>query len=183
MKSVTRCVWWVPLAAAPLLAQSPNSLFGVSPTPGNGSVSLTAPMQIIFLLTLLTILPAVIMSVTPFLRIITVLHFLRQALGTQTAPSNQVLVGIALFLSLLTIQPMANQIYDQAWTPMENGQMTVSQAAQEAAKPLRQLCVGAAIQQRLELRGSARVGIRPHPGLGESLGVGRLHVRQVLPHR
>jgi len=66
-----------------------------------------------------------------------VLHFLRQALGTQTAPSNQVLVGLALFLSLLSIEPMASQIYDQAWTPMENGQMTLPQAAQEAAKPLR----------------------------------------------
>jgi flagellar biosynthetic protein FliP len=49
-----------------------------------------------------------------------------------------VLVGLALFLSLLTISPMANQIYEQAWTPMENGQMTVPQAAQEAARPLRQ---------------------------------------------
>jgi flagellar biosynthetic protein FliP len=100
--------------------------------------ALSAPMQIVLLLTALTLLPAALMSVTPFLRITIVLHFLRQALGTQTAPSNQVLVGLALFLSLLTIQPMASQIYEQAWTPMDNGQMSVSQAAQEAAKPLRQ---------------------------------------------
>src|ERR1017187_9712284 len=100
--------------------------------------SLSAPMQIVLLLTALTLLPAAVVSVTPFLRITIVLHFLRQALGTQTAPSNQVLVGMALFLSLLTIQPMASQIYEQAWTPMENGRMTVPQAAQEAAKPLRQ---------------------------------------------
>jgi flagellar biosynthetic protein FliP len=121
------------LAACAAPAASPESWL-VSGKTG----SLSSPMQIVLLLTALTLLPAVFVSVTPFLRIITVLHFLRQALGTQTAPSNQVLVGIALFLSLLTIQPMANQIYDQAWTPMENGQMTVSQAAQEAAKPLRQ---------------------------------------------
>ena len=54
-------------------------------------------MQIVLLLTALTLLPAIIMSATPFLRIIVVLHFLRQALGTQTSPSNQVLVGLALF--------------------------------------------------------------------------------------
>ena len=81
--------------------------------------SLSAPMQIVLLMTALTLLPAALVSATPFLRISIVLHFLRQALGTQTAPSNQVLVGLALFLSLLTVQPMASQIYEQAWTPME----------------------------------------------------------------
>jgi flagellar biosynthetic protein FliP len=100
--------------------------------------SLSEPMQIVLLLTALTLLPAALVSVTPFLRTIIVLHFLRQALGTQTAPSNQVLVGLALFLSLLTISPMASQIYDRAWTPLDHGQMTVPQAAEEAAKPLRQ---------------------------------------------
>ena len=100
--------------------------------------TLSAPMQTVLLLTALTLLPAALVSVTPFLRTIIVLHFLRQALGTQTAPSNQVLVGLALFLTLLTMQPIAGQIYDKAWTPLENGQMTVEQAAQEAAQPLRQ---------------------------------------------
>jgi flagellar biosynthetic protein FliP len=99
--------------------------------------SLSAPMQIVLLLTALTLLPAALVSVTPFLRISIVLHFLRQALATQTAPSNQVLVGLALFLSLLTMQPMASQIYETAWTPMENGRISLPEAAQEAAKPLR----------------------------------------------
>ena len=67
---------------------------------------LGTPMQIIVLMTLLTLLPAILMSVTPFLRISIVLHFLRQALGTQTAPSNQVLVGLSLFLTLALIQPL-----------------------------------------------------------------------------
>ena len=100
--------------------------------------SMSAPMQIVLLLTALTLLPAALVSVTPFLRISIVLHFLRQALATQTAPSNQVLVGLAMFLSLLTIEPMASQIYEQAWIPLDHGQMTVPQAAQEAARPLRQ---------------------------------------------
>jgi flagellar biosynthetic protein FliP len=95
-------------------------------------------MQIIILLTALTLLPAVIMSVTPFLRISIVLHFLRQALGTQNAPSNQVLTGLALFLTLVTVQPMATRIYNEAWAPMERGEMTPSQAYETGGKPLKE---------------------------------------------
>ncbi len=78
-------------------------------------------MQIVLLLTALTMLPAILMSVTPFLRSVVVLHFLRQALGTQTTPSNQVLVGLALFVSLLVMQPVANDIYHKSWEPLEAG--------------------------------------------------------------
>ena len=103
-----------------------------------GQNALSAPMQIIILLTALTLLPAIVMSVTPFLRISIVLHFLRQALGTQNAPSNQVLTGLALFLTLVTIQPMATRIYNEAWAPMERGEMTVAQAYDAGGKPLKQ---------------------------------------------
>jgi flagellar biosynthesis protein FliP len=98
---------------------------------------LTAPMQILLLMTALTLLPAIIMSVTPFLRISIVLHFLRQALGTQQTPSNQVLTGLALFLSLVLVQPMATQIYKEAWEPAERGDLTAGQAYDAASKPLR----------------------------------------------
>ena len=76
-------------------------------------------MQIVILLTLLTLLPAAVMSVSPFLRIVIVLHFLRQALGTQSAPSNQVLVGLALFLAFLIMQPVVIDIYHRGWEPVE----------------------------------------------------------------
>ena len=102
-----------------------------------GQNSLSTPMQIIMLMTALTVLPAVIMSVTPFLRISIVLHFLRQALGTQTAPSNQVLTGLALFLTLVCIQPVASQIYKEAWQPMERGELTGLQAYDSGSKPLK----------------------------------------------
>jgi flagellar biosynthetic protein FliP len=94
-------------------------------------------MQIVVLLAALTLLPALVMSVTPFLRITLVLHFLRQALGTQTAPSNQVLIGLALFLTMLVMQPVWGEIYDHAWVPMQKGELTVSAAAQRAEPPLR----------------------------------------------
>ena len=99
--------------------------------------SVGIPMQIVILLTLLTLLPAVIMSITPFLRIAIVLHFLRQALGTQTVPSNQVLVGIALFLTILVIAPVATDIYHQGWEPLQNNTLTAEQAFDAGSKPLK----------------------------------------------
>ncbi|MEO8592017.1 MAG: flagellar type III secretion system pore protein FliP [Candidatus Solibacter sp.] len=116
-------------------AAAPGPLLGANLT--NGDQSISAPMQIVILMTLLTLLPAVLMSITPFLRIVIVLHFLRQALGTQSTPSNQVLVGLALFLSILVMQPIATDMYHQGWEPMEQGKLTTSQAFVEGARPLR----------------------------------------------
>src|SRR6476469_2029793 len=113
------------------------SSLGVS-TSGNGhGLTLSAPMQIALGLTLLTLLPAAIMCITPFLRITVVLHFLRQALGTQTAPSNQVLLGLSLFLSMLVVQPMFSEIYTKAWQPLEQGKITTDQAMDQGAAPLK----------------------------------------------
>ena len=105
--------------------------------PSKAGTSGGVTMQILLLLTALTFLPAAIMSMTPFLRITVVLHFLRQALGTQSTPSNQVLIGLALFLTILIMNPVATQIYDKAWRPMEAGQITAEQAMDEGSKPLR----------------------------------------------
>lgn len=102
-----------------------------------GQNALGAPMQIIILLTLLTLLPAIVMSVTPFLRISIVLHFLRQALGTQNTPSNQVLTGLALFLTLVSTGPLFSQIYREAWQPIERGDMTLAQAYDAGSRPLK----------------------------------------------
>jgi len=120
-----------PLFAAPA---EPLSLFGIST--GKGGSTVSVPMQVVILLTLMTLLPAAIMSITPFLRITVVLHFLRQALGTQTAPSNQVLLGLALFLSIVIMQPVAADMYHQGWEPMETGRLSPQQAMEEGAKPL-----------------------------------------------
>lgn len=98
---------------------------------------LSTPMQIIILMTLLTLLPAIIMSITPFLRISIVLHFLRQAMGTQTAPSNQVLLALSLFLTTVLIAPLGTQIYNEAWQPMERGDLTASEAWDAGTKPLK----------------------------------------------
>lgn len=125
-----------------------SSSLGVMVGKGN---AMSLPMQIVLLLTALAVLPAVVMSVTPFLRITVVLHFLRQALGTQTVPSNQVLIGLALFLTILIMQPVASQIYERAWTPMEDGQLTMSQAYAEGAQPLRSFLVRFAREKDVRL--------------------------------
>jgi flagellar biosynthesis protein FliP len=114
-----------------------NLLGAAPPVLPAGQNSLSTPMQILLLMTALTLLPAIVMSLTPFLRISIVLHFLRQALGTQTAPSNQVLVGLSLFLALVTVQPMVTQIYREAWQPLERGDMTPADAYDAGAKPLK----------------------------------------------
>ncbi len=131
----------LPALAVPSMAAAsdPLSMLGVSA--GKNGSTLSMPIQIVILLTLLTLLPAAVMCVTPFLRITIVLHFLRQALGTQTAPSNQVLVGLALFLTILIMQPVAADMYHQGWEPMESGKLDAQQAMDEGAKPLRAFLV------------------------------------------
>src|SRR5580658_10173607 len=120
-----------------LLAQNKSALSGVSLIQSKGSATLSAPMQVIVLLTFLTVLPAVIMSVTPFLRITIVLHFLRQALGTQGTPSNQVLIGLSLFLTLLLMQPVVMEVYSKGWEPFEGGQITWQQAFEDGGAPVK----------------------------------------------
>jgi flagellar biosynthesis protein FliP len=118
-------------------AAAPASGLGISLGPSKGPAALSVPMQIIVLLTLLTILPAVIMSITPFLRITVVLHFLRQALNTQGTPSNQVLIGLALFLTLVIMQPVATEMYHKGWEPLEAGRVTWQQAFDDGSQPLK----------------------------------------------
>jgi flagellar biosynthesis protein FliP len=129
----------VPFTAGYFAAQSSD--WGVSLTQSKGAASLSAPMQIVILLTVLTVLPAVIMSVTPFLRITVVLHFLRQALGTQGTPSNQVLIGLALFLTILIMQPVVTEMYHRGWEPLENGRANWQQAFEDGSQPLKTFLV------------------------------------------
>jgi len=120
-------------------------------TGGKTGAALSAPMQIVILLTALTLLPAIVMSITPFLRIVVVLHFLRQALGTQSTPSNQVLLGLALFLTILIMQPVAMEMYHKGWEPLEKNQITAEQAFDEGARPLKNFLVRFAREKDVKL--------------------------------
>lgn len=139
----------VPAMAAAAATSEPLSLLGISA--GKNGASLSVPMQIVILLTLMTLLPAAVMSITPFLRITIVLHFLRQALGTQSTPSNQVLIGLALFLSIIIMQPVVADMYHQGWEPMEAGQLTPGQALDAGTKPLHAFLIRFAREKDIKL--------------------------------
>ncbi len=97
----------------------------------------TLPVQVVVLLTLLTFLPAILISMTCFTRLIVVFHFLRQALGTQEAPSNQVLLGLTLFLTIFVMAPVGQRIHEEAIKPLQAGQISQLDALQRALVPLR----------------------------------------------
>jgi flagellar biosynthetic protein FliP len=132
------------------VAQAP-SVFGVTLSNEAGNKSVSAPLQIVVLLTAITLLPAIVMCLTPFLRITIVLHFLRQALGTQTAPSNQILVGLSLFLTMMVMNPVIQDVYQHAWQPLEKGSLSTTEALDAAAKPLKTYLLKFAREKDLQL--------------------------------
>jgi flagellar biosynthesis protein FliP len=148
-----------------------NSPFGISLSTDPSAKSASVPMQIALLLTGLTLLPAIIMCVTPFLRITLVLHFLRQALATQTVPSNQILVGLALFLTLVIMNPVIRDIYITAWQPLEAGKLTLEQAADEGSKPLKRFLLRFARDKDLQLFLDLSHSPRPANANDLSLGI------------
>jgi flagellar biosynthesis protein FliP len=97
----------------------------------------SSALQIAILLSLLTLIPSVLLCVTPFARMLVVFHFLRQALGLQTTPSNQTLIGLSLILTSFLMQPVGSNIYQNAFTPYEKGSMSFTDAATEASKPVK----------------------------------------------
>ena len=102
---------------------------------GVGAVS--APLQVVILMTLLSFVPAVLVMMTSFTRIAIVFHFLRQAIGTQEMPSNQMVVGLTLFLTAFIMAPTASRINDVAIQPAIAGQIDTTTALERAAPPLR----------------------------------------------
>lgn len=106
-------------------------------TTNAGSSSLSASMKMILVLTVLSIAPFIVIMVTSFTRIVVVLHFVRTALGTQTTPPNQVLIGLALFLTLFIMSPVITQINTDCIQPYEAGEITQEEAFNQGLKPLR----------------------------------------------
>src|SRR5690606_37217945 len=94
-------------------------------------------MKIIGLLTLLAVAPAILLMTTSFTRILIVLSFVRQALGTQTMPPNQVLVGLSLFLTLFTMTPVLDHINENAFTPYVEKKISQAEALENAISPMR----------------------------------------------
>ena len=118
------------LAATPAWAQAPARL--TLPSGAHADLSWT----VVVILTLVTLIPAILISMTPFVRLLVVFHFLRQALGTETAPSNQILIGLSLFLTYFIMQPVGALMYQKAVVPYDQGRVSITQALDAAGAPL-----------------------------------------------
>ena len=143
-------------------AQAPNApalQLGIT-TPGQAG-DISVPLQILLLLTLLTFLPALLIAMTSFVRIVVVFSLLRQALGVQQVPPNQVMIGLALFMSFFVMQPVGDRIYTQAVQPYMAQEMTAQVALQAGVVPLRTFMLGQVEEKDLQL--FLRIGKHPRP--------------------
>jgi len=131
-------------------AQPPSRSPGLA-LPGLTGSGASLPWTIVILLTLLTLLPALLLAMTPFVRLLVVFHFLRQALGTQNTPTNQTLIGLALFLTYFIMQPVGVEVYRAAVVPLQNGQATPVEAIKRGAAPLRHFMLKYAREKDLAL--------------------------------
>jgi flagellar biosynthesis protein FliP len=124
--------------AVPVWAAQAPGLAAVTSTPAaGGGQTYTLSLQTLLLLTSLTFLPAVVLMMTGFTRIVIVLSLMRQALGTPAAPPNQVLVGLSLFLTFFVMSPVLDRIYTDAYQPFSENRITMDQALERGVVPLR----------------------------------------------
>jgi len=153
-----------------LRSRSAAGMPGSGAAGANGSV----PWNILVLLTLLTLLPSLLLAMTPFARLLVVFHFLRQALGTQTTPTNQTLIGLSLILTFFLMQPVMANIYDAAVVPYEKGRVDAMQAAELGAVPLRHFMLKFAREKDLAL--FLELAKQPRPARPEDVSM-----RVVMP--
>jgi flagellar biosynthetic protein FliP len=143
------------LSSAALAQQAASS--GAGPTlplvigQGAGGASYSVPIQTLLFFTALSFLPALLLLMTGFTRIVIVLSLLRQALGTQAAPPNQVIVGLALFLTFFVMGPTFDKVYEQAWKPFSENRIAADEAWKRGEAPMREFMLKQTRQSDLML--------------------------------
>lgn len=145
-------------------AQAPGPAIQLPSPESSGSA---AQWNILVLLTLLTFLPALLVSITPFIRILITFHFLRQALGTQNTPTNQTLIGLALFLTYFVMQPVGARMHEAAVVPWQRGEATATEALGHASGPLREFMLRYVREKDLAL--FVEVSRQPRPATPDEL--------------
>lgn len=128
-----------------------DSTNGLSITYNNDSGSLSTPVKALLVLTIISLAPSILIMMTSYTRIVIVLHFLRTAIGTQSSPPNQVLIGLALFLTFFIMWPTFQQINENAIQPLDNGDITIEQAFEAAQTPMRDFMYGQTMEKDLHL--------------------------------
>ena len=116
-----------------------------------GSMKLESTLQILIMLTILSLAPSILIMVTSFTRIVVVFHFLRTALGTQTTPPNQVIVGLALFITIAIMSPVFTEVNTKAIKPYTAGKIKQEQAIEKGLSPLREFMLKQTREKDLKL--------------------------------
>jgi flagellar biosynthetic protein FliP len=129
----------------------------------------STPWTIVFVLTMITLLPAILMAMTPLVRLLVVFHFLRQALGTQTAPSNPTLMGLALMMTWFLMTPVLTQVDQLSVEPFRAGQITGFEAIERGAQPVKHFMLRYAREKDLALFTAA--GQFPRPNKADDLAM------------
>ncbi len=149
---VRRVLIGVALAGLPLAAWAAAGIPAFSSTPGaGGATNYTFSIEALLLLTALTFLPAALLMMTSFTRIVIVLSLLRQAMGTMQAPPNQVIIGLSLFLTFFIMAPVFDKIYETAWKPYSDNQISLVAAAEIGVEPLKSFMLKQTRQEDLAL--------------------------------
>ena len=148
--SLPRAAWVAALAALGLLVWQVPALAQTGSTPaapgtlpvlvgaGSGGTSYSVPIQTLLFFTALSFLPAILLLMTGFTRIVIVLSLLRQAIGTQSAPPNQVIIGLSLFLTFFVMGPTFDRVHKDAYVPYTTNAITFEQAVERAEVPMRE---------------------------------------------
>jgi flagellar biosynthetic protein FliP len=152
MKRYARAGLFALLCFTPLMAWAQTGLPALSSTPGpGGSTTYTLSIQTLVLITALGFIPSMLLMMTSFMRIIIVLSLLRQAMGTVQSPPNQVLVGIALFLTFFIMSPTLDKIYQDAYLPLMADKISFNDALAKGGEPLKQFMLKQTRQEDLAL--------------------------------
>lgn len=133
------------------LAQSTAPAINISIGESGEPVKVATSIKILLLLTVLSLAPSIFISLTSFVRIIVVFHFLRQAMGTQTMPPNQVLAGIAMFMTFFIMAPVFSKIYEESFLPLSQEKISAQEAYDKAIVPLRTFMVAQTREKDLAL--------------------------------
>ena len=124
---------------------------GLSLSTNSDETSLSGTLQILLIITVISLAPSILVMVTSFTRIIIVLHFVRTAIGTQSSPPNNVLIGLSLFLTLFIMSPVIAQIKTEAYDPLVAEEITQQEALERGIQPLREFMLKQTRQDDLRL--------------------------------
>lgn len=136
-RSIALTILFLALLGATQLASAAISIPALTSTPSAGGQTYSLSLQTLLLLTSLSFLPAILLMMTGFTRIIIVLSLLRSAIGTPSSPPNQVLVGLSLFLTFFVMSPVFDKIYTEAYLPFSENKLEFQQALEKGAIPLK----------------------------------------------